>query len=319
MTWSLSARDRRGLAASVYAASEGLDTLVIEPEAPGGQAGTSSKIENYLGFPTGISGQALAARAMNQAQKFGAVIAVSRSVTKIDCENRPYKLHLSDGEMVPARAVVLACGARYRQLALDGVERYEGKGVHFAATAMEGGLCAGHEVVVIGGGNSAGQAAVFLSQRASHVHMLVRSKGLAESMSRYLSARIDASPDITLYTETELTDIVGEDWVEEAAWRDRVSDGETRRPVRHIFVMIGAVPNTGWLDGCVALDEAGFVRTGPVGDEEWPLKRPPFSLETSRPGIFAVGDVRTGSVKRVASAVGEGSMSIQFVHQILND
>ncbi|KTF70084.1 FAD-dependent oxidoreductase [Sphingomonas sp. HT-1] len=296
-----------GLAAAVYAASEGLETIVIEAIAPGGQAGTSSKIENYLGFPTGISGQALAGRAQVQAQKFGARLLVSRSVVRIECEERPLRLHLDDGATVQARAVVVATGARYRKLNLPRYAALEGNGIYYAATAMEAGLCAGSEVVVVGGGNSAGQAAVFLASHVEHVHILVRGPGLAATMSRYLIDRIEASDRITLHPFTEVTALEGERSLRGLEWTDRRTGEAERRAVGALFVMIGAEPNTGWLEGCVDLDPGGFVRTG--------------SGETffcsSSPGVFAVGDVRAGSVKRVASGVGEGSVVVSAIHRYL--
>lgn len=306
-----------GLAAGVYAASEGLKTLILEGLAPGGQAGTSSKIENYLGFPTGISGQALAGRAQVQAQKFGAVLGTPFAAARLCCEQQPYRIFLDGGDAVRARTVVVASGARYRKLSVDNLEKYEGQNVHYAATAIEAGLCGGSEVVVIGGGNSAGQAAVFLSQHADHVHMLVRGPELAASMSDYLVGRIHASPRITLYQNTELFEIDGDEAMQSAAWRHRETGEVTRACVAHIFVMIGAVPNTDWLDGCLALDDNGFVLTGRTAEACAECARAPYAFETSRPGIFAVGDVRAGSVKRVASGVGEGSVCVSDIHKVL--
>jgi thioredoxin reductase (NADPH) len=303
-----------GLAAAVYAASEGLRTIVLEGMAPGGQAGTSSKIENYLGFPTGISGQALAGRAQVQAQKFGARLAISRMVTGIRCDDRPYTLQLEDGQAVSASAVVIATGARYRKLALPDYERFEGQGIHYAATAMEAQICAGEEVVVVGGGNSAGQAAVFLARTARHVHILVRADGLAATMSDYLVQRIASSPKIALHVRTEIVELAGDEFLREVTWLRRDTGVRETRPVRNVFVMIGAEPNTEWLDGCLDLDSRGFVRTGKACDGE----AAHFPYATSREGIFAVGDVRSGSVKRVASGVGEGSVVVQAVHQYLN-
>jgi thioredoxin reductase (NADPH) len=297
-----------GLAAAVYAASEGLDTLIVEGTAPGGQAGTSSKIENYLGFPTGISGQALAGRAQTQAQKFGARLAVSRDVTTLHCDRRPYRLVLEDGGEVLSRAVVIATGARYRKLDVPGFERFEGAGIHYAATALEAQLCGGSPVIVVGGGNSAGQAAVFLSRTVGHVHMLVRADGLAATMSSYLVDRIDASPKITLHTRTEITALHGEAALDGVTWRNRDTRAEETHAIGNVFVMIGAEPNTEWLQGCLELDEKGFVVSGDGVS--------PYA--TSRPGVYAVGDVRSGSVKRVASGVGEGSVVVQAIHRFLD-
>ncbi len=302
-----------GLAASVYAAFEGLATIAIEGDAPGGQASTSSRIENYLGFPTGISGQALAGRAQVQAQKFGARLAVSREVVALDCSVRPYQLTLEGGESIRATSVVIATGARYRRLSLPGYVQLEGRGVYYAATPMEAQLCAEREVIVVGGGNSAGQAAVFLSRSCRHVHVLVRSEGLAATMSDYLVQRIDKSPDITLHPFTEVTEVEGDGYLTHVTWTDRRSGRSERRAIGSLFVMIGAEPNTGWLRGCVPLDAAGFVRTGHA-DDGTPLASP---YATALPGVFAVGDVRSGSVKRVASGVGEGSVVISAVHQAL--
>ena len=296
-----------GLAAAVYAASEGLDTLIVESTAPGGQAGTSSKIENYLGFPTGISGPALAGRAQVQAQKFGARLAVSRAVTGLDCNDGHFRLMLEDGTVAQGRAVVAATGARYRKLDLPGYARFEGAGVYYAATTMEAQLCADRPVVVVGGGNSAGQAAVYMSRHAAHVHILVRSEGLAATMSSYLIDRIMASHAITLHPFSEVTGLTGAAHLESLAWRDRRSDVVTEIPAGALFVMIGAQPCSDWLAGCAALDGSGFIATGDGCS--------PF--ETSRPGLFAVGDVRSGSVKRVASGVGEGSVVIQAVHRFI--
>jgi thioredoxin reductase (NADPH) len=303
-----------GLATAVYAASEGLETVVVEALAPGGQAGTSSKIENYLGFPTGISGQALAGRAQVQARKFGARLIVSRSVSGIDCKSTPYRLSLEDGRVVSARSVVIATGARYRKLDVPDLARFEGQGIHYAATAMESGLCNGQEIIVVGGGNSAGQAAVFLSRTVSKVHLLVRSGGLAATMSDYLVQRIQSSPRIELHTRTEITRLAGKRFLEEVTWVHRPTGEATTRPIGNIFVMIGAEPNTEWLNGCLELDGKGFIRTGQ--DAQGRALASPFA--TSRPGIYAVGDVRSGSVKRVASGVGEGSVVVQAIHGFLH-
>lgn len=302
-----------GLAAAVYAASEGLETIIIEKLAPGGQAGTSSKIENYLGFPTGISGQALAGRAQIQAQKFGAKLAISRNAIGLDCGGDYNKINLEGDEAICTRALVIATGASYRKLNLANDEKFEGQGIHYAATPMESKLCHDEEVAVVGGGNSAGQAAMFLSQTAKHVHLLIRSKTLAASMSSYLIDRLEASPKVTIRYETAITELVGTDYLESLHWRG--PDGIENKDIRNVFVMIGAVPNTEWIGDCLQLDDGGFVRTG--SDCQGQPTDSPFM--TSRPGIVAVGDVRSGSVKRVASGVGEGSVVIQAVHKYLSD
>jgi thioredoxin reductase (NADPH) len=302
-----------GLAAAVYGASEGLQTLVVEGMAPGGQAGTSSKIENYLGFPTGISGQALAGRAQAQAQKFGARLAISRMATRLDCDGKPFRVQLEDGQSIAATAIVVATGARYRKLDVPDYERFEGHGIHYAATAMEARLCGGGEVIVVGGGNSAGQAAVFLSREAKHVHILVRADGLAATMSDYLVQRIESSSRITLHTRTEITGLAGDLYLSEVTWTDRRNGETTKHAISNLFVMIGAEPNTEWLAGCVELDEKGFIVTGHSRDGVSPIS--PYT--TTREGVFAVGDVRSGSVKRVASSVGEGSVVVQAIHRYL--
>jgi len=312
-----------GLAAAVYGASEGLDVLVLESSAPGGQAGSSSKIENYLGFPTGISGQALAGRALVQAQKFGAEVTVASSAARLRCEQRPYEIDLSNKHVVRARAIVVATGAEYRRPALENLDRFLGVGVYYAATPVEARLCKAEEVIVVGGGNSAGQAAVFLAGGCLHVHMLVRSGGLAESMSRYLIRRIEQSPNITLHVRTQISALEGDARLERVTWRS--DTGSETREIKHVFLMTGAVPNTRWLQGCIALDEKGFVRTGSdlraeeLAPAHWPGARSPHLFETNWPGIFAVGDVRCGSMKRVAAAVGEGSACVQLVHRVLQE
>ncbi len=314
-----------GLAAAVYGASEGLDVLVLESHAPGGQAGQSSRIENYLGFPTGISGQDLAGRAHTQAQKFGAQIMIASGAAQIACDRRPYEIGIDNGVRVRARAVIIATGAEYRRLPIEDAARFEGVGVYYGATFVEAQVCGGNEVIVVGGGNSAGQAAVFLSQTARRVHMLVRSGELADSMSKYLIRRIEETPSIVLRTHTEIVALEGHLHLERVQWRNNETGQIERQRIRHIFVMTGAVPNTRWLDGCVALDANGFIKTGPdVSPEDlaaarWPLGRPPYLLETSLPGVFAVGDVRSGNIKRVASAVGEGSIAVAFVHKVLEE
>lgn len=313
-----------GLAAAVYGASEGLEVLVLESNSPGGQTGSSSKIENYLGFPAGISGQELAARAYNQAQKFGAQILIAKA-TRLTCDRKPYIVEVENGARIPARTVVIATGAEYRRPPLENLSRFESAGVYYGATFVEAQLCGGEEAIVVGGGNSAGQAAVFLAQTAKRVHMLVRSAGLADTMSRYLVRRIEETPTIVLRPETEIAELEGGDHLESVRWRNNQTGQTEEHNISHVFVMIGAAPNTRWLEGCVALDAKGFIKTGAdlspedLGAARWPLSRPPYLLETSVPGVFAVGDVRSGNVKRVASAVGEGSTSAALVHQVLRE
>jgi thioredoxin reductase (NADPH) len=312
-----------GLAAAVYAASEGLDALVLESSSPGGQAGSSSRIENYLGFPTGISGQELAGRAYAQAQKFGAEVMIAKSAAELTCVRKAHGVRLDDGATIPARTVIIATGARYRKPSLANLGQFEGVGVYYNATFMEEAqLGDSDEVIVVGGANSAGQAAVFLAQTGRRVHVLVRSSSLSESMSRYLLRRIEETSMIQLRTRTEIMALEGNGHLERVQWRDGTG-AVTSHDVRHVFLMTGAEANTGWLNGRVALDEKGFIKTGPdltqedLGAAQWPLERSPYLLETSRPGVFAVGDVRCGNIKRVASAVGEGSIAISFVHRVL--
>jgi thioredoxin reductase (NADPH) len=306
-----------GLAAAVYGASEGLNVLVVESTAPGGQAGCSSRIENYLGFPTGISGQELAGRAFVQAEKFGAHIAVARTARALKCNRPPYTVELDDGKSLQARSIIVASGAQYRKLPLANLAQFEGSGVYYGATQVEAQLCTNEEVAVVGGGNSAGQAALFLSAHAKHVHLLVRGPGLADSMSRYLISRIEASREITFRPYTEVEALEGAAHLERVRWR-QVQTGETEaREIQHLFLMTGASPNTAWLSGCLALDGKQFIKTGADLGREWSQSRPPYLLETNLPGVFAAGDIRAGSVKRVASAVGEGSMAVQFVHRVL--
>jgi thioredoxin reductase (NADPH) len=312
-----------GLAAAVYAASEGLDALVVESSAPGGQAGTSSRIENYLGFPAGISGDELAARAYSQAQKFGAPVLIARQAIRLRCDQTPYIVELDDGARIAARTVVIATGAKYRKLGLESLSRFEGAGVYYAATFMESQLCGGDEVAVVGGGNSAGQAALFLAQTARRVHLLIRAGGLAESMSRYLIRRIERDTAIVMRTYSEIAALEGNGHLERIRLRDNRTGATETKDVRHVFSMTGAVPNTDWLQRCVSLDANGFIKTGTaLGPEDlatarWSQARQPFPLETTLPGVFAVGDVRSGNYKRVASAVGEGSTAIASVHQVL--
>jgi thioredoxin reductase (NADPH) len=314
-----------GLAAAVYAAAEGLNVLVLETNAPGGQAGSSSRIENYLGFPTGISGQALAGRALVQAQKFGAEVAIANSALKLRCEPKSYEIQLSAENIVRGRAIVIASGIEYRKLTLADTERFLGVGIYYAATFIEAQLCRDEDIIIVGGGNSAGQAAVFLSSSCRHVHLLVRGKGLSESMSRYLIRRIEDTPNITLRTSTEITALEGDTNLERVTWHCSSDNQTTTSSIHHIFLMTGAVPNTHWLQGCVAVDGKGFVLTGAdlhgadLTSGNWPLTRQPYMFETSVPRIFAVGDVRAGSVKRVAAAVGEGSACIQLVHRVLTE
>jgi len=314
-----------GLAAAVYGASEGLDVLILESEAPGGQAGSSSKIENYLGFPTGISGQELAARALTQAEKFGAELMIAKGARRLSCERRPYAIEVEDGPPIKARTVVIATGARYRRLTVANLERFEGAGVYYGATAIESQLCRDEEVIVVGGGNSAGQATVFLSQTTKRVYLLVRAEGLDRTMSRYLIRRIEDNPTVTFLPQTEIVALEGGTHLQRVSWRNKTTGEVTTHDIRHIFSMTGAAPSSGWLDRCVAMDDKGFIKTGPDLSREdleaarWPLARPPHLLETSRPGVFAVGDVRGGNVKRVASAVGEGSIAISFAHQVIHE
>ena len=314
-----------GLAAAVYAASEGLDALVIETEAPGGQAGSSSKIENYLGFPTGVSGQELTARAFTQAQKFGAKMMVAHSVVRLNCNRRPYEVVLDNGHVLAAHAIVISTGAQYNKPPLENLQRFEGQGIYYGATFMEAQLCEKEDVIVVGGGNSAGQAAIFLSQTARKVHMLVRSEGLSDTMSRYLIQRITQNPAIEMHYKTEITALEGGMSLQRVTWLDKATGEKSVHQIAHVFIMAGASPRTEWLKGCVAMDNKGFILTGrdletangKAAPAAWPLPRAPEMLETSLPGVFAVGDVRSGNVKRVASAVGEGAISIHLVHRAL--
>jgi thioredoxin reductase (NADPH) len=313
-----------GLAAAVYGASEGLDVLVLETGSPGGQAGSSSRIENYLGFPTGISGQELASRAYLQAQKFGAHVLVAKA-TGLNCDRKPYLIEVENGTRIFTRTVMIATGAQYRKLPLENMSRFEGAGVYYGATFVEAQLCADEEVIVVGGGNAAGQAAVFLAGTTKRVHILIRSAGFAETMSRYLIRRIEETTTIVLHPYTEIVALEGREHLENVIWRDSQKSQTEKNKIRHIFVMTGADPNTPWLNGCVALDSEGFIKTGSdlspedLSDVRRPVNRQPYLLETNLPGVFAVGDVRRGSIKRVASAVGEGSIAISFVHKVLQE
>jgi thioredoxin reductase (NADPH) len=307
-----------GLAAAVYAGSEGLSVLVLDCRSFGGQAGASARIENYLGFPTGISGMALMARAYNQAQKFGVEMAIPAEAATLRSsdagKNGPqFVLRLANDETVRARAIVIASGARYRRLDVKNLEEFEGTSVHYWASPVEEQLCTGQEVVLVGGGNSAGQAAVYLSARASKVFLIVRRASLGETMSRYLLDRITGLPNVEVVTLAEVTGLEGSDGMLEAVGWRRLGE-ETRRSVRHLFLFIGADPNTDWLAGCdIALDDKRFVRTG---EDAGAALRP---LQTSRPGVFAIGDVRSGSVKRVAAAVGEGAQVVAMLHALLGE
>ncbi|HUQ19735.1 MAG TPA: FAD-dependent oxidoreductase [Gemmatimonadaceae bacterium] len=314
-----------GLAAAVYAASEGLDVLVVESSAPGGQAGSSSKIENYLGFPTGISGLELANRAYTQAQKFGADVMVAKTAKSITCDRTPYSIEIDGGSRVAGRAIIIAAGAEYRKLPVHNLSQFENCGVYYAATRIEAQFCGGESIIVVGGGNSAGQAAVFLAQTATRVFLICRSSDLGKSMSRYLVRRIEETANIEVKLNTEVDSFHGGDHLERVGLRNKVTHEIETVNVRHVFLMTGAIPNTKWLDGCVTLDAKGFIKTGPALTpedllaKEWRLTRKPHLLETSLRGVFAVGDVRADNVKRVASAVGEGSIAIAFVHQVLNE
>ena len=302
-----------GLAAAVYAASEGLCTTVVEGMAPGGQAGASSKIENYLGFPAGISGQQLATRAQLQALKFGVHFAISREVITVEQLDGIHKLTLQGGHQVCARTVVVASGAQYRKLGVNNYVKYENRGLYYAATAMESVLCRDQEVIVVGGGNSAGQASLFLSGIAKHVHHLVRGPSFAETMSQYLISRVENSSHITVHTKSEIVELDGDPSLERVTWANLDTGERTVRNTSTVFVMIGAEPNTGWLFGTVRLDKKGFILTGGTDG----FDKSPYA--TSMPGIYAVGDARANSVKRVASAVGEGSVVISYIHRYLAD
>ena len=303
-----------GLGAAVYSASEGLSVLVLDCRAFGGQAGASARIENYLGFPTGIRGIALMARAFNQAQKFGAEIAIPEEVVNLhNAVDGYFQLELGNGEHVKAKSVIVATGARYRRLGVSNLSQFEGASVHYWASPLEGRLVAGQEVVLVGAGNSAGQAAVYLAGRASKVWMLCRGQGLAASMSHYLVERIASQPNIEVLTETEIVALQGKnEALDRVTWRNRVNGAETVRLIRHLFLFIGADPNTDWLQACdIALDEKGFVLTGETAGAGR------GALETSRAGVFAIGDVRAGSIKRVAASVGEGAAVVAALHAFL--
>ncbi|TMG89083.1 MAG: thioredoxin reductase, partial [Betaproteobacteria bacterium] len=308
---------------AVYAASEGLHVVVLDCRAFGGQAGASARIENYLGFPTGISGQALAGRAFVQAQKFGAEILIPAQAAALDCSKAgldgELSLKLTDERRLRSRTVVIASGARYRRPAVPRLSEFEGRGVSYWASALEAKMCAGAEVVVVGGGNSAGQAAVFLAQHASKVFILIRGGSLAASMSRYLIDRIDATPNIELRTHTELTQLHGDlgEGLTAVTWRNKQTGVEEKRPIRHVFLFVGADPETRWLEGCgVKFDKHGFVLTGQA-TAGLAAGHAPAPLESTVPGVFAVGDVRSGSVKRVGGAIGEGAAAVALIHEYL--
>jgi thioredoxin reductase (NADPH) len=315
-----------GLATAVYAASEGLSVLVLDERAFGGQAGASARIENYLGFPTGISGMALAGRAFNQAQKFGAEVAIPLVVSHLECGGSarkpgdPLLLELADGRAIKSRTVVIASGARYRRPGIAKLADLEGAGVSYWASAVEAKLCEGEEIALIGAGNSAGQAVVFLAPRVKHLYLIVRGDGLEASMSRYLIDRIQALPNVTLHTRTEVVALEGDrtGGLVSATFRNR-DTGETETcPLRHLFLFIGADPNAGWISSRVQVDKGGFIVTGSeFAPLEAPMGRPPMALETSIPGVFAIGDVRAGSIKRVAAAVGEGAAVVAQIHAAL--
>jgi thioredoxin reductase (NADPH) len=310
-----------GLAAAVYGASEGLNTLVLERSGPGGQAGRSMRIENYLGFPTGITGSELTERAVVQANKFGARLSIPTPATALGFDNRYAVLHLDGGETVAAKCVLIATGAEYRRLAAEGCDQFEGCGVYYAATPTEAPLCRGENVVVVGGGNSAGQAAVYLAGLARKVYLLIRGDSLSQSMSSYLVQRIEQTPSIEVCLHTAVRRMHGDGHLGQVETVNKQSGGTQVLPAAALFSFIGAVPRTEWLPAEIERDIKGFIRTGPtlVQSGHWSGQRPPFLLETSRPGVFAAGDVRSGSVKRVASAVGEGAMAVQFVHEYLKE
>jgi len=310
-----------GLAAAVYGASEGLSTVVVERAGPGGQAGRSMRIENYLGFPIGITGVELAERAVVQANKFGACLPVGVQVTGLTFEHANSVLHLDDGETLVAQCLLIATGADYRMLDVEECERFEGCGIYYAATPLEAQMCRGEEVVVVGGGNSAGQAAVFLASQVRKVYLVVRGDNLYEKMSSYLARRIEDTPNIEVLLNSEVRRTSGEGHLSEVEIINRKT-GEARKiKTPALFCFIGAIPRTDWLPPEIEKDDKGFIRTGTAlaQSSHWTGRRQPFLLETSRPGVFAAGDVRSGSVKRVASAVGEGAIAVQFVHEYLKE
>ncbi|WP_441622224.1 FAD-dependent oxidoreductase [Cupriavidus sp. RAF12] len=307
-----------GLATAVYAASEGLSVAVIDCRSPGGQAGASARIENYLGFPTGISGQALAGRAFVQALKFGAHLAIPLEARALHCGDNPIRIELADGRQIPTRSVVIATGAQYRRADIESLERYEGRGVYYWASPVEAKLCKDEHAMLVGGGNSAGQAAVFLASHAAEVHILVRGEGLEATMSRYLIDRLKSLPNVHLHTHAQITAMEGEGWLSKVKVREQALGPEcVETPMRHVFLFIGAAPNTDWLRACnVQTDSKGFVLTGYDARQSC-TERADYTLETSVPGVFAIGDVRSGSTKRVAAAVGEGAAVVAQIHRYL--
>lgn len=308
-----------GLAAAVYGASEGLQTALVEQEAPGGQAGQSSLIENYLGFPQGLAGADLARRALTQARRFGTEILSPQEVTGVESKGPLRVLHLGDGESLTCEALIVATGVSYRRLDAPGVEQLTGAGVYYGAAQTEGAACAGQDVYVVGGANSAGQAAIHFARVAGTVNLVVRAASLGKGMSQYLVDQIEAEDRITVRLRSVVESVNGEHRIESVSIRDLDSGAVETRPAGGVFVFIGAEPRTDWLEGVVERDQRGFIVTGPqVPAARWPLERDPYLLETSLPGVFAVGDVRATSVKRVASAVGEGAIAVQFVHQYLS-
>jgi thioredoxin reductase (NADPH) len=313
-----------GLAAAVYGASEGFNTITLDAVAAGGQASTSPRIENYLGFPSGLSGSELAERAVIQAEKFGARLSVPVEATALLLRDGHYAVRLDDGSEVAARTVVIAAGVHYRKLDLDRLDEFEGTSVFYAATQAEAQMCVGDPAVIVGGGNSAGQAALFLAKHAAHVRLVVRAGDLAEGMSRYLVDQVERSKDIDVMLHAEVRELIGHHGVlEEVVVQDNHTGERELTETKSMFVFIGAEPHVGWLGDTIALDDHGFVLTGDAALPSAPdgtridMGRSPFLLETSKPGVFAAGDIRSGSIKRVAAAVGEGSMAIRLIHEHL--